>query len=66
MSSTQNTNNSEKEKQIVFRVSEAQHQQIRIKAAVEGSLTPNQFSKKYLLEGLGIDIDDESSDQKQS
>lgn len=66
MSNSQNSNISEKEKQIVFRVSEAEHQKIRIKAAVAGSLTPNQFAKKFILESLDINLDDESSDQKQS
>lgn len=58
MSNTQNTNkldsDSMKEKQIVFRLTEAQHQQLRIKAAYEGDLTPNQYAKKFLLEELGI------------
>lgn len=52
MSTSQNTNKSDK--QIVFRVSEDEHRKIRIEAAIEGSLTPNQYAKKYLLEKVGI------------
>lgn len=64
MSTTQNTNNSEK--QIVFRVTEAQHQEIRIQAAIAGSLTPNQYAKKYLLEKLSIKATENDSEQNQS
>ncbi|TCB49858.1 hypothetical protein E0H80_10620 [Acinetobacter sp. ANC 4779] len=48
MNTSQNTHKSDK--QITFRVSEEEHQKIRIEAAIEGSLTPNQYAKKYLLE----------------
>lgn len=53
MSTSQNTNKSDK--QIVFRVSEEEHRKIRIQAAIEGSLTPNQYAKKYLLEKINIE-----------
>lgn len=68
MSNTQNTNKSDsmKEKQIVFRVTEAQHREIRIKAAYEGDLTPNQYAKKFLLEKLGIETDSTDSDLNKS
>lgn len=52
MSTSQNINKSDK--QIVFRVSEEEHRKIRIEAAIEGSLTPNQYAKKYLLEKVGF------------
>lgn len=48
------TTNSTNEKQIVFRVSEAIHRQVRIKAAEEGTLSPNQFAREKLLKALGI------------
>ncbi|NNP73901.1 hypothetical protein A7P53_15050 [Acinetobacter defluvii] len=69
MSNTQNTNKSDsqiKEKQIVFRVTEAQHREIRIKAATEGDFSANQFSKKYILENLCIETEDTESEQKQA
>ncbi len=52
------TTNSTNEKQIVFRVSEQVHRQIRIKAAEEGTLSPNQYSKEKLLEALGLSEDE--------
>lgn len=55
MSTSQNTTNG---KQIVFRVSESVHRQIRIKAAEDGTLSPNQFSKDQLLKVLGITEED--------
>ncbi len=48
------TKNPTNEKQIVFRVSELVHRQIRIQAAEQGAKSTNQFAKEKLLETLGL------------
>jgi len=64
MSTSQNTNKSDK--QITFRVTEEEHQKIRIQAAIEGSLTPNQYAKKYLLEKVANKPDEHIQNIKES
>lgn len=64
MSTSQNTYKTDK--QIAFRVSEEEHQKIRIQAAIEGSLTPNQYAKKYLLEKVGIEVNEHIQNIKES
>lgn len=64
MSTSQNTNKSDK--QITFRVTEEEHQKIRIQAAIEGSLTPNQYAKKYLLEKVANETNEHIQNIKES
>ncbi len=64
MSTSQNTNKSDK--QIVFRVSEEEHRKIRIQAAIEGSLTPNQYAKKYLLAKINIESTEQNQNPQES
>lgn len=64
MNTSQNPNKSDK--QITFRVSEEEHQKIRIQAAIEGSLTPNRYAKKYLLEKVANEMNEHSQNIKES
>lgn len=41
-------------KQIVYRLDEADHKNLRIKAAQEG-MTPNQYAKKFMLDHINQD-----------
>lgn len=43
-----NAMNPNPNKQIVFRLEDAEHRKLRLKAAEEG-LTPNQYAKKFML-----------------
>jgi len=41
-------------KQIVYRLEDEDHKNLRIKAAQEG-MTPNQYAKKFMLEHIKKD-----------
>lgn len=43
--------NTNPNKQIVYRLEDADHRKLRVKAAEEG-LTPNQYAKKLILDHM--------------
>ena len=43
--------NTNPNKQIVYRLDEADHRKLRLKAAEEG-LTPNQYARKFMLDHI--------------
>ena len=64
MSTSQNTNKSNKQND--FSISEEEHREIRIQAAIDGSLTPNQYAKKILLEKIAAESTKQNLNLKES
>ena len=46
-----NAMNTNPNKQIVYRLEDADHRKLRLKAAEEG-LTPNQYARKFMLDHI--------------
>ncbi|ASN71609.1 hypothetical protein 2F1_8 [Uncultured Caudovirales phage clone 2F_1] len=64
MKSSENINKSDK--QIAFRVTEKEYKDIMIQAALDSSLSPNQYAKQVVLNKINTDSLDQIQKLKES